>query len=220
MPRRVPRAEQGLVLHHSEAKQGPAGLHGPPRLPVCSASLDLQRALRESPSAFLPSFLPSYLPSFLPSCLLSHSSFSLTRLYLLVLSLILLSLPSCFLSIFSSLSLFLNPHSLFSLISPFSLFSSSSPLDLSLSLLLSSSSLFLSSIFVLLSLLVFSLRRTVSFCLLVFLLHLFLSLFVLSLYHFLSSCLNLILSLYQSRRIKISTNCALFFCSSPCSHCL
>ena len=209
MPRRVPRAEQGLVLHHSEAKQGPAGLHGPPRLPVCSASLDLQRALRESPSAFLPSFLSSL--SFL---LLTHPSLSSCPLSDSPLSPFLFSLYFFF-------SLFLNPPSLFSLISPFSLFSSSSPLDLSLSLLLSSSfSLFLSSIFVLLSLLVFSLRRTVSFCLLVFLLHLFLSLFVLSLYHFLSSCLNLILSLYQSRRIRISTNCALFFCSSPCSHCL
>ena len=166
MPRRVPRAEQGLVLHHSEAKQGPAGLHGPPRLPVCSASLDLQRALRESPSAFLPSFLSSL--SFL---LLTHPSLSSCPLSDSPLSPFLFSLY-----FFFSLSLFLNPHSLFSLISPFSLSSSSSPLDLSLSLSFSlppslssyllslSFSLFLSSLFV-------------SFCLLVFLLHLFLSFF-------------------------------------------
>lgn len=188
---------------------------------ACTDRHDYQSALQASTynvhsvSLHLHSFLPSFLSS-LSFLLLTHPSLSSCPLSDSPLSPFLFSLY-----FFFSLSLFLNPHSLFSLISPFSLFSSSSPLDLSLSLLLSSSfSLFLSSIFVLLSLLVFSLRRTVSFCLLVFLLHLFLSLFVLSLYHFLSSCLNLILSLYQSRRIKISTNCALFFCSSPCSHCL
>ena len=125
---------------------------------ACTDRHDYQSALQASTynvhsvSLHLHSFLPSFLSS-LSFLLLTHPSLSSCPLSDSPLSPFLFSLYFFF-------SLFLNPRSLFSLISPFSLFSSSSPLDRSLSLFFSlppflssyllslSFSLFLSSLFV------------------------------------------------------------------------